>query len=103
LDGAETLPVSVKEASMFHPDSGTVKQKIEKENKTKVKGEKTKGKDAKAKSGDSSGGSGGVEKEREGEGEVPLQMRRHGFDVYWNGRLIPEAHFERYFIDLFFK
>ena len=38
------------------------------------------------------GGSGG-----EGEKEVlPLQLRRHGFDVYWNGRLIPAANFERY-------
>lgn len=75
MDGGETLPIPFKEATLLnpHPDSAEVKAK-----KGKGKG---KGK-------------------TDGTGELdngePLQLRRHGFDIYWNGRLIPEAHFERW-------
>ena len=100
LDGAETLPVSFKEASMPIKSDLGEKPKGTKGSKSKAKGEsKKKAKDAKTKGEDSSGGGsgGGGGGEKEGEREaLPLQMRRHGFDVYWNGRLIPEAQFERY-------
>ena len=88
------MPASFKEPTLASQslDSGDGKQNATKASKTKVgKGEAKKDKEAdKSKGGDPSGGT-------DGEGEtLPLQLRRHGFDVYWNGRLIPEAHFERY-------
>lgn len=32
---------------------------------------------------------------------VPLQLRKPGLDVYWNGRRIPEAHFDRFWVIVF--
>jgi hypothetical protein len=76
--------MSFKEAATIiqQPDSGEAKAAKAKANKSNGKGK---------------GDAGGVGVSGEGDGvDLPLQLRRHGFDVYWNGRLIPEAHFEKY-------